>query len=306
MPTVSVVIPTYNRADVLPRAIDSVLTQRYEDFECIIVDGASTDDTEAVVSRYNDDRLRYIRHDENQGANAARNAGVRAAAGTYVSFLDSDDEFLPENLAVTTAVLENNPDCAGVFHSVRSIRDGRVDTVFDAEPGEVSVEAARTENVIGGFTCVMFRTEAFESIGYLDESLPAYHDWDFFIRLVETHRMIGIGEILANYYVHDGRITADMPRKFEGQDRFLEKHGEKLTRAGKANLRYARGFMYADHGEYGKAARAFRTAFERYPYNPWYYYHYLTARRGKEVFSAALRLKKRAKTIVFGLKRRLA
>ena len=303
MPTVSVVIPAYNRADVLPRTIESVLSQNYEDFEVIVVDDASTDDTEAVVSSYDDDRLRYLHHDENRGANAARNTGVRAATGTYVSFLDSDDEFRPENLAVTTAVLERRPDCAGVFTSFRSVRNGRVENVSVAQPGEMSFERICSENAIGGFSCVSFRADVFDSVGLLDESLRSSQDWDFFIRVIENHRMVGIDEVLAIHHLHEQRISSNKRRKFDGQERFLEKHGDKLTRLGKANLQYARGFVHTDHGEYDEAARAFKTAFRQYPYDPWYYYHYFTARCGGSVFSNALSLKKRAKTTVYSLKR---
>ena len=306
MPTVSVVIPTYNRADVLPRTIDSVLSQSYDDFECIVVDDASTDDTEAVVSSYDDDRLRYLQHDENRGANAARNTGIRAATGIYVSFLDSDDEFLPENLVVTTAALEKRPDCAGVFTSFRSVRNGRVENVSVARPGEMPFERICSENAIGGFTCVMFRRDVFDSVGVLDESLMSYQDWDLFVRVIESHEMVGINEVLATHHLHRDRISSNKRRKFDGQDRFLEKHGDKLTQAGRANLQYARGFVYADHGEYEQAARAFRAAFRQYPYNPWYCYHYLTARCGGYVFSNALSLKKRAKRAAYSLKRRSA
>jgi glycosyltransferase involved in cell wall biosynthesis len=91
-PLVTVIIPTYNRARLLGRAIDSVLAQIFTDFELIIVDDGSVDNTRQLVLGYADQRIRYLRHERNQGANAARNTGVRAATGKYVAFLDSDDE----------------------------------------------------------------------------------------------------------------------------------------------------------------------------------------------------------------------
>ncbi|MFC6990634.1 glycosyltransferase family 2 protein [Haladaptatus sp. GCM10025707] len=95
MPTVSVVIPTYNRSEEVTHAIDSVLAQTYDDFELLVVDDGSTDDTEEVVTSYDDDRVKFIEHEENQGAPAARNTGIEHAEGEYVAFLDSDDEWLP-------------------------------------------------------------------------------------------------------------------------------------------------------------------------------------------------------------------
>src|ERR1017187_7936626 len=98
-PTVSVVIPTYNRARILPRAVKSVVSQTLEDWELLVVDDGSADDTEQVVAAFGDSRIHYIRHERNRGQSAAQNTGIRASRGTYVAFLDSDDEWLPEKLA---------------------------------------------------------------------------------------------------------------------------------------------------------------------------------------------------------------
>ena len=97
-PVVSVIIPTYNRAHLIGRAIRSVLDQTYQDWELIVVDDASTDDIPGIVKGFTDGRVKYIRHDENKGAAAARNTGIQAARGAYIAFLDSDDEWLPEKL----------------------------------------------------------------------------------------------------------------------------------------------------------------------------------------------------------------
>lgn len=105
-PAVSVVIPTYDRAAVLPRAIDSVLGQTVEDLELLVVDDGSTDRAPDVVAGYADDRVRCLRHEQNRGASAARNSGIEAASGDYVAFLDSDDEWLAGKLETQLAVLE--------------------------------------------------------------------------------------------------------------------------------------------------------------------------------------------------------
>jgi glycosyltransferase involved in cell wall biosynthesis len=95
-PKVSVIIPTYNRAEYLGRSIQSVLNQTYQDFELIIVDDGSTDNTRDIVAQFHDKRLNYIRHETNLGVAAARNSGVRAARGIYLAFQDSDDEWLEQ------------------------------------------------------------------------------------------------------------------------------------------------------------------------------------------------------------------
>ena len=97
-PRVSVILPTYNRAQLIAQAIQSVLDQTYQDFELIIVDDGSKDETEEVVNSFDDERIRYARHEENKGANAARNTGIAMARGEYIAFQDSDDKWLPEKL----------------------------------------------------------------------------------------------------------------------------------------------------------------------------------------------------------------
>ena len=109
---VSVVIPTHNRADLLPRAIDSVLNQTYSNFEIIVVSDGSTDNTEEVVKSYSDkdSRIRFIGYSPARGGNIARNTGIEAAKGEYVAFLDDDDEWMPEKLKKQIKVMESNPD----------------------------------------------------------------------------------------------------------------------------------------------------------------------------------------------------
>ncbi len=97
-PTVSVIIPTYNRANLVSRAIKSVLNQTYQDFEIIVVDDCSEDNTEEIVKSFNDSRIRYIKHKKNKGGSAARNTGIKRARGKYIAFLDDDDEWLPSKL----------------------------------------------------------------------------------------------------------------------------------------------------------------------------------------------------------------
>lgn len=114
--TVSVIIPTYNRAHLLGRAIQSVLAQTYEDFEIIVVDDASTDVTEQVVKSFADDRINYIRHQKNKGGSSARNTGIKAAKGEFIAFLDSDDEWVPKKLEKEINRLQTLSNEVGVFY----------------------------------------------------------------------------------------------------------------------------------------------------------------------------------------------
>ena len=121
VPTVSVIIPTYNRADLITQAIDSVLQQTYPDFELIVVDDGSTDDTESVVRAYGD-RVRYVRT-QNGGTGHARNVGMQHASGRYLTFLDSDDLLYPYALEIETRLLERFPDVSMVCAEVTGFDD---------------------------------------------------------------------------------------------------------------------------------------------------------------------------------------
>jgi len=113
MPTVSVIIPTYNRASLVVKAVDSVLAQTYKDYELIVVDDGSTDNTEQCLKRYGND-IKYI-YQHNGGVNKARNTGIDAASGQYIALLDNDDLWREDKLARQVVLLENNPKAAYIF-----------------------------------------------------------------------------------------------------------------------------------------------------------------------------------------------
>jgi len=114
MPKVSVIIPTYNYGQYIDKSIDSVLSQTYTDFEIIVIDDGSTDNTRTIVETKYRDKVKYI-YQENRGAPAARNQGLREAKGDFIVFLDADDWFAPENLEYKVNILENNVDVGWVY-----------------------------------------------------------------------------------------------------------------------------------------------------------------------------------------------
>src|SRR5215468_6433390 len=144
MPLVSVILPTYNRADTIGRAIDSVVNQTLSDWELIVVDDGSTDNsTELILERYSrEPRLKLIRQ-ENQGFPGARNTGLRASAGKYIAFLDSDDEYLPHHLELEAAFLEAHPEVARIVGS----------RMLDLPPGETDnyLRVYQTREPIGAW-----------------------------------------------------------------------------------------------------------------------------------------------------------
>lgn len=233
--TVSIIIPTYNRAHLLPRAICSVLKQSFHDWELIIVDDGSTDDTEEVVRDFSDPRVRYIRHDTNRGAPAARNTGIRAARGRYIAFLDSDDEWLPEKLEKQLKIFETSDADVGAVYT------GAI--FVEEESGRKRIKAPRVKgwilteemayNPVGSTSRVMVKRECIDECGYFDECLPCHEDWDMWIRIAQRYKFDYVAEPLVRYFEHSRSISTDPDRliagykalwakyNIEGRDRWL-------------------------------------------------------------------------------------
>lgn len=189
-PRVSVVIPLYNRANLVGRAVACALAQEPAVTEVIVVDDASTDAPEAALEAIEDSRLRMIRHPENRGAAAARNTGVKAAAGEVIAFLDSDDLWLPGKLAAQLDVLDTDGDSALIACSGYSItRPHR------REPQRVVPDSKIGPNrMIWGCdlspgSTMLVRREAFEQIGLFDERLRRFEDWLWLLRYGMEHRL---------------------------------------------------------------------------------------------------------------------
>jgi glycosyltransferase involved in cell wall biosynthesis len=182
----SVVIPVYNRADVLGRALASVLAQSCGDFEIVVVDDGSTDDPRAVCDALADPRIRYIRQD-NRGGNAARNAGIDAAQGEFVAFLDSDDVFLPHHLESMARLLNGTNDTAGYAAIVVDRGEGRsmIKPPRGIAVGEHMADyLLRDRGFVPTITLVVPRVIA-RNVRY-DETLSFAQDTDFAIRLFLT------------------------------------------------------------------------------------------------------------------------
>ncbi|WP_408958823.1 glycosyltransferase family 2 protein [Natrinema sp. 74] len=212
MTQVSVIIPTYNRAATLPRAIDSALEQTIDDLEVVVVDDGSTDDTESVLADYEDPRVRSITHDTNRGANVARNTGIEHANGEYVAFLDSDDEWHPEKLERQLSALEGrSSDWVGAYCDSAfdlSGTSGRLRTTAasvlasrDDEPtregGEELMAEILADNVQpGAGSTLLVRTAVARDVGGFDEDLDRFQDPEFCLRVLEHGRLAYLDGVL--------------------------------------------------------------------------------------------------------------
>lgn len=224
---VSVIIPTYNRGNTIKRAIDSVLRQTYDDFEVIVVDDGSTDDTAQIVNGYEDSRVRYMMTEERHGANHARNIGIQSAMGEYIAFQDSDDVWRENKLERQMQIFGQAPQIDVVWCSYLYLALSGVKQIV---PQNNKRERLQTEikkvlahgNAIGIPTMIVKR-KCFEQIGLFDETLKRFQDWDLCIRLVQKFQFYFMDEILVEAYESEKSIT-NMNSAMEGQLSIIRKH----------------------------------------------------------------------------------
>jgi len=181
MPTVSVVIPSYNRASFLREAIDSVLGQDSDDFELIVIDDGSTDDTPRLLRSYPD--IRVVRQDR-RGVSAARNAGIRRASGRFLAFLDSDDLWLPGKLSAQIAFFKTRPKAVVCQTEEIWIRSGvRVNPKRRHRKYAGMIFERSVELCLVSPSAVMLERSLLDEVGWFDESLPACEDYDLWLRI---------------------------------------------------------------------------------------------------------------------------
>jgi len=209
VPQVSVIIPTYNCARYLPEAIDSVLAQTYRDFEIIVVDDGSTDDTPDVLARYGEAIL--VIRQPNQGRGAARNAGILAARGQYIAFLDADDLWLPRKLEKQMALFEERSEIGWVYSDYRYFGDTSTgdDSFFGRHslrpPPEGWILVKLLAGCITSTITVMARAACFRQVGLFDPSLVRAQDYDMWIRLACRSEVGCVDNVLALYRQHPGQ-----------------------------------------------------------------------------------------------------
>ncbi len=203
MPLVSVIMPTYNRAHTIQRAIKSILNQTYKDFEIIIVDDASTDSTPEVIRNINDKRIRYLRHEKNKGAPAARNTGIRAACGEFIAFQDSDDEWLTEKLEKQIKIFQSaSPEVGIVYSGFWRIVEG-TKTYFPLRRLKRKEGNLLEQLLAGNFIntpCMLVRKSCFKKAGLFDEAFPCGQDWELSIRLARDFYFSFVDEPLVLGY----------------------------------------------------------------------------------------------------------
>jgi glycosyltransferase involved in cell wall biosynthesis len=210
-PRVSVIIPAYNSVRYIGKAITSVLAQTYRNWELIVVDDGSTDNSREVLSSF-DKHIRYI-WQENKGLAGARNTGIHEAKGELIGLLDADDEWLPTYLEKMVDLAHHRPDASVYYCRARGIdsEGNQLPQVFGGPPvpQEYLYRTLLRANFIIPSTILMHRSVLIRA-GLFDQSLRYCEDWDLWLRLLPTHKIIGIKDILVSYRIHESSLSSHL------------------------------------------------------------------------------------------------
>ena len=223
-PTVSVVIPAYNHAAYLEQTISSALAQTWPDFEVIVVDDGSVDDTPGVAKRFADS-INFIRQ-ANRGMAGTRNAGVRTARGQFISFLDDDDLWKPNYLATVIPEFLEDPDLAACYTGVQMI-DSEGHLLPQTSTRVVAPERLYDTLIDGGFfppATVTVRKSVLDEVGPFDETLQGFADWDMWLRFSSLYKFRGVAEVLVLYRIHAGGLSSNIDHMFADNLKAAHKH----------------------------------------------------------------------------------
>lgn len=249
-PLVSVIIPSYNRAGTIGRAMDSVLAQSYRNLELIVVDDGSSDGTVEIVNGYNDRRVKLIEMAVNSGPSVARNTGAEAASGEYLAFQDSDDEWLHGKLAKQMKLLVDDSELGFVSSSIvrwvpslKSVSIIPSDVLPGGEQPEKRLERLLKKNYAWTQTWVM-RRGVFRSLSGFDPGVSRIEDWDFVIRVTQSHKVLHMPEPLVMVYDTPGSLLSDRRLVIDGYHFLLHKYRQLLAEYPRVRASYHRAIAY--------------------------------------------------------------
>ena len=225
MPDISVVVPTRNRSGLLALTLRSALAQREVDFEIIVVDEASSDDTQAVIRGFKDPRIRVIRHESPQGVSVARNRGIDEAQGAWLAFLDDDDLWAPDKLArQISAARACRAQWVYVGHVNINYRNQVTGGAPPLSPELLLSELPQHNVVPGGCSGVLVSREAVERAGRFDTGMQPMADWDLWLRLAQVGSPAHVPHPLVAYRLHGAQMSLNGARVEEEFWRLAERN----------------------------------------------------------------------------------
>jgi glycosyltransferase involved in cell wall biosynthesis len=226
---VSIIIPTFNRAQKAARAISSVLSQTFNDFELIVIDDGSTDETAETLSQFKD-KIAVIRHSKNLGVSAARNSGIKASRSPLLAFLDSDDYWMPEKLETQIRYFRENPDAVVCQTEEIWVRNGvRVNPWNKHLKPSGDIFERSLKLCVVSPSAVMIRRSLFDEVGLFDEDFPVCEDYDLWLRIGCRYPIHLINKYML---VKEGGHADQLSSMLKGMDRFRIKAMVKLLEIG--------------------------------------------------------------------------
>jgi O-antigen biosynthesis protein len=271
-PSVSVIVPTYQRAHCVVRAIESALAQTFTDLEVLVIDDGSTDGTDAAVTSIGDSRVRYIRLSHNAGVAAARNRGMRESRGRYLAFLDSDDIWFPDKLARQIELFEQADDALGLVYGGVERHDGQgtIEATRPTHRGRLFRQLLERNVIHGGGSNVMIPRHVVARVGFFDESLPAIEDYDYWLRIARDHEIDFVDQVVMRYEDPAGaeRKSLHEASNHDARARFHRKHRRQMRRAGVEHLFLADSARRLVAGDRKAARRVALQAWRAAPWSP--------------------------------------
>jgi glycosyltransferase involved in cell wall biosynthesis len=269
-PRISVILPAYNREDLVARAIDSVLAQSFTDFELIVVDDCSTDGTRAVLERYRSHpQVRLVLSDVNRGGGGARNLGIAEARADLIAFQDSDDVWLPHKLAAQVAAMDAAP-AAGLCYCGALYSEGRQSyylpqALFERFEGDMSAQIL-IHNTTSTQTLVI-RRAALDRAGHFDGGFRRLQDWDLMIRVAQLTEFLFLPEPLVVIFGTPGNISSVPVNDAIFRAVMLEKYADLFANHPdlRAEHHYIIGRTWHKAGKRALARKHLRAAFQAKP-----------------------------------------
>jgi len=302
---VSVVIPTFNRAIFLDRSIKSVLQQTYQNFELIIINDGSTDETEEKVKEYQklDKRIIYIKNKKNQGPSAARNIGIKSARGEFIAFLDDDDEWLPTKIEKQVHILESlPPQHALCFTAFWIVRGGEKTYSPDKELKAICYDNKKIRerllallSFIPQPSSILVRKECLFNVGLFDEKMSAFEDYDLFFKLSRRYFFKFIDSPLWYYHKTPNSLSSRIGEIcMKARIYLLNKHFDEIKKNKKilSNLYQEIGHFYMLKNKEKMAKNYFKKGIKNNPLNLLVLFQFVISILGRDFYLFCSKIKK--------------
>jgi len=288
-PAVSVVIPAYNAEGFIAETLDSVLSQTFQDYEVVVVDDGSVDDTRGVVESYDDARIRYVRQ-ENGGASRARNRGIADSSGELVAFLDADDLWLPEKLERQVEVFRENPELGllSTLHEAFSPETGESDTIGHRKRERLFSGPSVAHNIVAwsglATPTVMVPRWVLNEVGLFDPQLRNGQDDNLWVRITARYPARLVDEVLVRCRMRAGSLSTNdlnMCRDvLTSLDQYMEDPEiapmvQEAVTMRRARVLWDRGYHHFAKGDQRQARRSFLASVRIEPFKPARWIHLL-------------------------------